>query len=54
MTAGKYDFWSIKLDEILVNGNSLNIGSLKPCTFTPDSGTTYMTMPTWAREIFVE
>lgn len=49
----KYDFWAIGLDEILLNGVSLNIGSKNPCTMTPDSGTTYMTMPSWAREIFV-
>jgi hypothetical protein len=48
------EFWSIKLDEILYNGVSMNICSDRNCTMTPDSGTTFMTMPGWALDLFIE
>jgi hypothetical protein len=38
-------FWTVHLDEILHNGKSLNLCTNKKCAMTPDSGTTYMTMP---------
>ncbi len=48
------EFWSIPMDEILYNGVSLNICSPpNNCEMTPDSGTTLMTMPTWALDLFL-
>lgn len=47
------EFWSIPLEEILYNGVSLNICSQNNCEMTPDSGTTLMTMPTWALDRFL-
>jgi hypothetical protein len=45
-------YWSISLDDILINGKSMGIckNAATPieCRVTPDSGTTMMTMPSWA------
>lgn len=41
-------FWSIKLDDIKLNGTSLGLCHKKECLITPDSGTSTMTFPTWA------
>ena len=42
-------FWSLKLDDILVNGKSLGLCDIGvECLITPDSGTSYLTLPTWA------
>ncbi len=43
-------FWSLKLDDIKVNGVSLNICQDRVCLVTPDSGTSMSTMPNWAIE----
>lgn len=50
-------YWSLLLDDILLNGVSLNICGVPDgpiCQMTPDSGTTFMTMPTWAKVKFDE
>lgn len=45
-------FWSLKLDDIKLNGIPLNICEDKSdCMITPDSGTSLMTMPSWALKI---
>jgi len=43
-------FWSLKLDDIKLNGISLGLCDDKECIVTPDSGTSFSTMPTWAME----
>lgn len=44
-------FWSLKLDDIKLNGKPLHIcDSAKGCMMTPDSGTSLITAPTWAYE----
>lgn len=45
-------FWSLKLDDIKLNGVPLKIceGKLN-CMITPDSGTSLITTPKWAYEI---
>jgi hypothetical protein len=43
-------FWSLKLDDIKLNGKSLGICDGKDCIVTPDSGTSYSTMPSWAMQ----
>ena len=47
-------YWSIQLDDILINGKPMGIckNSQPPmeCRVTPDSGTTMMTMPSWAHK----
>jgi hypothetical protein len=43
-------FWALELDDIKLNGESLGLCDWKSCTVTPDSGTSYSTMPTWAME----
>ena len=49
------EFWDIQLDEILLDGISLGICSPpNKCTMTPDSGTTFMTMPSWALTQFID
>lgn len=48
-------FWSIQLDDVKVNGNSLGLcgpDSGKNCLLTPDSGTSMITFPSWAFEQF--
>lgn len=44
--------YAIPLDDILINGRSLGVcgpnGIKKDCTVTVDSGTSFMSMPTWA------
>ena len=46
--------YGIKLDDVLINGVSLGVcgphGIKKDCLITVDSGTTYMSMPSWAME----
>ena len=49
-------FWSIQLDDVLINGKSLGYcgpGSGKNCYITPDSGTSLMTFPGWAYKDFM-
>lgn len=44
-------FWSLRLDDIKLNGDSLNLcggDTGRDCIVTPDSGTSYSTMPSWA------
>ena len=43
-------FWSMKLDDIKVNGVSFGLCDKKKCLITPDSGTSLMTAPSWALE----
>ena len=48
-------FWSIQLDDILIDGKSLGYcgpDSGKNCLITPDSGTSLMTFPGWAFQKF--
>lgn len=44
------EFWDLELEEIYHNGVSLNLchGATprRNCKMTPDSGTTFLTMPT--------
>ena len=48
-------FWSISLDDILVNGQSLGLcDSQRDCLITPDSGTSLVTFPSWAYDIFLD
>jgi len=47
-------FWSLRLDDIKVNGVPLNICKDKVCLVTPDTGTSMSTMPSWAFKIFEE
>ena len=42
-------FWSITLDDVLVNGKSLGLCTPdRNCLVTPDSGTATITFPSWA------
>jgi len=41
-------FWSLNLQDIKLNGESLGLCQDKKCMVTPDSGTSYSTMPSWA------
>lgn len=44
-------FWNLKLDDIKINGKALNICEGKEnCYVTPDSGTTFLTVPMWAMD----
>lgn len=43
-------FWALNLQDIKLNGKSLGICDGRKCTVTPDSGTSYSTMPSWAME----
>jgi len=46
-------FFSLSLEDIKLNGESLGIcNGEKKCLMTPDSGTSAMTMPTWAFDEF--
>ena len=48
-------FWSINLDDVLVDGKSLELcGPDKNCLLTPDSGTSMITFPSWAHAEFME
>ena len=47
-------FWSIKLDDIKLNGESLHLCDDKECLFTPDTGTSLITFPSWASMKFNE
>ena len=49
-------FWSIQLDDIIIDGKSLEIcgpNSGKNCLITPDSGTSMITFPSWAYKEFI-
>ena len=49
-------FWSIQLDDVLIDGKSLGIcgpETDKNCLITPDSGTSMITFPSWAHEEFM-
>jgi hypothetical protein len=41
-------FWSLNLEDILVDGKSLGLCKDKQCLVTPDSGTSLITTPSWA------
>jgi hypothetical protein len=46
-------FWSLNLDDVKINGRALNICAGKSrCLITPDSGTSLITFPSWAMNIF--
>lgn len=47
-------FWSLKLNDVKFNGVPLNICGGKRCMITPDSGTSLMTMPSWAHDIMLQ
>lgn len=39
-------FWSLKLDDVLIDGESLGLcGEKVDCRFTPDTGTSLLTFP---------
>lgn len=47
------NFWALELTDVLLNNSSLGLcggGDNKNCLITPDSGTSCLTMPTWARD----
>ena len=41
-------FFSIKLDDIKINGKSTGLCKDKECMMTPDTGTSMITFPNWA------
>ena len=41
-------FFSIKLDDIKINGKSTGLCKDKECLMTPDTGTSMITFPVWA------
>jgi hypothetical protein len=41
-------FWSIALDDILIDGDSTGLCDDRDCLFTPDTGTSLLTFPSWA------
>jgi hypothetical protein len=43
-------FWALKLSDIKLDGKSLNLCKDKECLITPDTGTSCLTMPSWAIE----
>lgn len=52
-------FWSLELEDILYDGESLGIcggrktnGAERDCIVTPDSGTSFSTIPKWALKSF--
>lgn len=45
-------FFSIKLDDVKLNGESLHLCDDKECLFTPDTGTSLITFPSWAMKQF--
>ena len=50
-------FWSIQLDDVLIDGKSLEIcgpDTDKDCLLTPDSGTSMITFPSWAHSTFMD
>ena len=44
------DFWALKLTDILLDDHSLGLCDDEDCLITPDSGTSCITFPTWARD----
>ena len=44
------DFWALKLTDILLDDKSLGLCDDQDCLITPDSGTSCITFPTWARD----
>ena len=44
-------FWSLKLDDIKLNGVPFNLCTDKTCMITPDTGTSLITVPSWAYKI---
>jgi len=44
-------FWSLKLDDIKINGKPIGLCEGRTCMMTPDSGTSLITMPSWAMAI---
>jgi len=46
-------FWSINLEDVQIGGVSLGLCSKEePCLFTPDTGTSLLTFPSWAMDKF--
>ena len=45
-------FWSLNLEDVLIDGVSLGLCDDKQCLATPDSGTSQLTMPSWAKPAF--
>lgn len=48
--------YGVKLDDIKIGGKPLNICKSKPkrCLITFDSGTSFMSVPTWAEKVLVD
>ena len=47
-------FFSIELDDVKINGESLGFCNDKKCLITPDSGTSLNTFPSWAYKKFMD
>ena len=47
-------FWSIKLDDVLIDGESLGLCNDVDCLFTPDTGTSLLTFPKVEMKAFEE
>jgi hypothetical protein len=45
-------FWSLNLEDVLIDGVSLGLCGDKQCMITPDSGTSLITFPDWAFNSF--
>jgi len=47
-------FWSVKLDDVRIGDVSLGLcgDDTDPCRFTPDTGTSLLTFPSWAKKQF--
>ena len=43
--------FAVKLDEVYINGKSLNMCTSKKCQIAFDSGSTFMSMPAFAHTI---
>lgn len=46
-------FWSLNLTDVRIGNTSLGICQDQQCLATPDSGTSFSTMPSWAHRIFL-
>lgn len=46
--------YGIRLDDVLVDGKSTGVCAKQKCLITMDSGTTYMSVPTYAANILVK
>lgn len=45
-------FWSLQLDDVRIGDTSLGLCDDRDCMFTPDTGTSLLTFPTWAMTKF--